>query len=277
MPDRTEWISVAPDGRRLALTRAGSGGPPIIFETGLGAESNEWEPIFHVVGRWTTVCRYDRANRGASDPAPRPRTVADLATDLHALLTRAAVPRPVVLVGHSLGGLIARLYAYQYPDDVAGLVLADPMHEDQFERTGPLFFPPAEGEPAFRTQMRRFWTEDWRDPAKNVEGVDFPTSQAQLRAIESLGAIPMLILTAGAYVRDAPTDPVGQQYAEQLQAQWRAMHRELAAQSSTSVQISVESSGHFVQRDRPDVIVDAIRQILAIVRNGTIPKRADRL
>ena len=62
--------------------------------------------------------------------------------DLHSLLATAAIPRPIVLVGHSLGGLIVRLYAYQYPQDVAGLVLVDPMHEDQFDRIGPLYPPP---------------------------------------------------------------------------------------------------------------------------------------
>ena len=268
MQNMVESVQVDAAGRRLALTRAGSSAPAVVFETGLGAEADEWESVFQAVARWTSVYRYDRANRGVSDPAPKPRTAGDLAADLHALLANAAIPRPVVLVGHSLGGLIVRLVAHQYSQDVAGLVLVDPLHEDQFERTGPLFFVPSEGEPASLTQMRRFWTADWRDPACNVEGIDFPASQAQAHAIDTLGAIPMIVLTTGAYLRDAPNTPDGQQAAGQLQALWREMHREILAQSSNASHILTETSGHFIQREQPEVIVAAIRQMLEIVRGG---------
>jgi len=259
-------VPVDAAGRRLALTRAGSGGPPVVFETGLGAEAAEWETVFQAVARWTTVCCYDRANRGGSDPAPKPRTADDLAADLHALLVNAEIPRPVVLVGHSLGGLIVRLVAHHYPEVVAGLVLVDPLHEDQFERTGPLFFPPSDGEPAAMTHMRRFWTGGWRDPAGNVEGVDLVASQTQAHAIHTLGSLPMIVITTGAYLRDAPTDAAGQQAGQQLQALWRTMHREIAAQSSQGIHLLAETSGHFIQREQPDVIVAAIRQMLAAVR-----------
>jgi pimeloyl-ACP methyl ester carboxylesterase len=172
MHNGMESVQVDTTGRRLVLTRAGSGVPTVVLETGLGAESEEWEPVFQAVKQLTSVYRYDRANRGHSDPAPKPRSAQDSVADLHSLLVAAATPRPVVLVGHSLGGLIARLYAYQYPHDVAGLVLVDPMHEDQFDRIGPLFLPPFPGEPKALTQTRSFWAIDWRDPAKNEEGVD---------------------------------------------------------------------------------------------------------
>lgn len=267
MKTRDELIPVEPAGRRLALTRTGSGLPPVVFETGLGAEASEWDSVGQAVRQWTAVCRYDRANRGASDPAPKPRTVQNLADDLHALLANAAIQRPVVLVGHSLGGLIVRLYAHQHPGEVAGLVLVDPMHEDQFERTGPHFFPPTAGEPASLTQMRRFWTAGWRDPARNAEGIDLPASQIQAHAVRSLGALPLIVITTGAYLRDAPPGPAGQQQAAQLQALWREMHRELAAQSSNGAQILAEASGHFIQREQPEVIVAAIRQMLETLQN----------
>lgn len=267
MPNVTERVAVDAAGRCLALTRAGSGSPAVVFETGLGAGADEWEAVFQAVARWTSVYRYDRANRGDSDPAPKPRTAGDLAADLRALLINAAIPRPVVLVGHSLGGLIVRLAAQQLAGDVAGLVLIDPLHEDQFERTGPLFFPASAGEPPHLTQMRRFWTTDWRDPACNAEGIDLAASQAQARAIASFGALPLIVLTAGAYLRDALPTPAGQQNAKQLQSIWRDLHRELAAQSSRSIHILAESSGHFIQREQPGVVVDAIGQLLEIVRS----------
>ena len=80
---------------------------------------------------FTQVCSYDRAGYGWSDSGPLPRTDGRIVTELHTLLTRAGIPGPYVLVGHSSGGLIMRLYAYTYPQQVAGLVLVDSSHEDQ--------------------------------------------------------------------------------------------------------------------------------------------------
>ncbi len=119
MANTTELIPVDASGRRLALTRGGVGVPTVVLETGLGAESDEWESVQREVELFTQVCRYDRANRGRSDPAPKPRSAEDAVSDLRALLLAAAIPAPYVLVGHSLGGIIVRLYAHHYPREVA--------------------------------------------------------------------------------------------------------------------------------------------------------------
>jgi pimeloyl-ACP methyl ester carboxylesterase len=269
MLNAIDLVQVDPTGRRLALARAGVGAPTVVLETGLGAESEEWEPVFQEVKQFTSVCRYDRANRGHSDTAPKPRSAQDFVADLHALLLAAAIPRPLVLVGHSLGGLIVRLYAHQYPHEVAGLLLVDPMHEDQFDRIGPLIPPPFPNEPEALTQLRSFWATDWRDPVKNQEGVDFPTSQAQAHAIDSLGDIPMLVLTAGSFLREAPPEPAAQQLAAHLHMRWKELHQSIMQQSSKATQILVETSGHFIQREQPEVIVAAIRQMLETVRHSS--------
>ena len=266
MLNTTELVQVDTAGRRLALAGAGVGAPTVVLETGLGAESEEWEPVLQKVQQFTHACRYDRANRGHSDPAPKPRSAQDFVADLRSLLLTTAMARPYVLVGHSLGGLIVRLYAHQYPHDVAGLVLVDPMHEDQFDRIGPLIPAAFPAEPDTLTQLRRFWTTDWRDPDKNHEGVAFPASQAQAHAIDSLGEIPMLVLTSGVFLREAPPELAGHRLAAHLHMLWLEMHRELMQQSSNATQIVVETSGHFIQREQPEVIVAAIRQMVEMIR-----------
>src|SRR3712207_6248300 len=102
---------------------------------GLGAPSEYWAPVQQEIAGLTRVCRFDRAGRGKSDPAPTtPRTCADMVADLRALLHNAGIPAPYVLVGNSLGGMNARLYAYEHPEEVAGLVLVDGSHQEQFAR-----------------------------------------------------------------------------------------------------------------------------------------------
>jgi pimeloyl-ACP methyl ester carboxylesterase len=263
MSNTTEFIPVDASGRRLALTRGGVGAPTVVLETGLGAESDEWQPVQREVERFTQVCRYDRANRGRSDPAPKPRSAHDCVNDLHTLLIAAKIPAPYVLVGHSLGGVIVRLYAHHYPREVAGLVLVDPAHEDQFERMSPLIPARFPGEPEALTQFRDFWNTGWRDPNRNGEGVDFLATRAQAQTIGSLSDIPLLMLTAGSQINQAPP---GNADAARLQSLWEELHREIMQQSSDAQQILVKNSGHFIQREQPHVIVAAIRQMVEKVR-----------
>src|SRR5579885_1921763 len=121
-------------GRRLAMAVSGRAGPTVVLETGLGADSEDWAKVQAGLDGYVRVIRYDRAGRGASDPAPvSPRTARDMAEDLRLMLEAAGEAGPFVIVGHSFGGLLARVFAEAYRDDVAGLVLVDSMQEDQFE------------------------------------------------------------------------------------------------------------------------------------------------
>ena len=264
MANTTELITVEASGRRLALTRGGVGTPTVVLETGLGAESDEWERVQREVEQFTQVCRYDRANRGQSDPAPKPRSAHDCVEDLRALLSAAKLPAPYVLVGHSLGGIIVRLYAHHYPAEVAGLVLVDPAHEDQFERISPLIPAPFPGEPEELTSFRDFWNSGWRDPKRNGEGIDFLATRAQAQAIDSLGDIPLLILTAGSeFIKHTPP---GNADAARMQALWGELQHEIMHLSSDAQQIRVRDSGHFIQREQPQMIITAIRQLVEKLR-----------
>ena len=117
-------------GYRLHLNCTGKNGPTVVLIAGAGDFSFDWGLVQTGVGRFARVCSYDRAGLAWSDPGPTPRTMLQDAYELHALLRAAGVRAPYVLVGHSVGGLIARVYAEQYPKEAAAVVLVDPTHED---------------------------------------------------------------------------------------------------------------------------------------------------
>ena len=112
-------------GHRMHLHCTGSGSPTVILEPGQGGASSDSGWVAPAVARDSTVCVYDRAGRGWSDPADGPQDAAQIAADLHTLLERAEVPGPYILAGHSFGGLYVQTFAATYPDKVAGLVLLD--------------------------------------------------------------------------------------------------------------------------------------------------------
>jgi pimeloyl-ACP methyl ester carboxylesterase len=113
------------------------GTPTVLLEAGIAASSLSWSKVFPEVAKFARVVAYDRAGLGWSDPSPRPRTPPHIAEELHTLLDRANVPRPLVLVGHSFGGYCARYYAHKFPDEVAGMVLVDAVHPAEWERVTP--------------------------------------------------------------------------------------------------------------------------------------------
>jgi len=121
-------------GRRLHLLAKGTGGPTIVIEQGAGSPSLAWLSVLDQVAPFACVCLYDRAGYQWSDAVSRPRTIEDRVRDLHALLKGAALPEPYILVAHSYGGFLVRLFARQYPDKVAGMVLVDTPHERTYFR-----------------------------------------------------------------------------------------------------------------------------------------------
>jgi pimeloyl-ACP methyl ester carboxylesterase len=132
-PPPGELIDVG--GHRLHIHSQGSGGPAVIIDAGLSAASWECESFAGRIAGFTQVCTYDRAGYGWSDPGPRPRTSQQVVAELRALLQRAQIKPPYILVGHSWGGLNVRLYASQYPNEVVGLVLLDAVNLDLLPET----------------------------------------------------------------------------------------------------------------------------------------------
>ena len=249
------------DGRLLAVEVTGHGPLTVVLETGLGAESAEWAPVQRQVEAFARVFRYDRAGRGASDPAPGPRTAMEMIGDLHELLGRTAPP-PYLLVGHAFGGLLMKLYAACFPREVAGLLLVDPMHENQFEVFAAKFPRRTAYEAPELTVMRWFWTDGWRHPSSTPETIDLMESLWQCREAATLGDLPMTLLAAGTG-RVSDFAPLEDRSA--LQELWRGLHRQTAGVSTRSRIASAPLSDHFIQRHDPQAIVEEIRSLAAAV------------
>ena len=124
-------------GYRLHIQCAGEGSPTVVLDTGLGSTALYWGKVLPEVAKYTRVCTFDRAGYGWSETGPEPRSSERITMELHALLKNAGVPGPYILVGWSFGGFTARLYPHLYPGEVAGIVLVDSTHEEQFVRYVP--------------------------------------------------------------------------------------------------------------------------------------------
>lgn len=249
---RDELIDIG--GRRLHFVGAGADRPAVVLEAGLGDTAATWHQVWPALAAITTVGSYDRAGQGPSDPAPLPRTVGGMADDLAALLAAAGVPAPYLLVGHSFGAQVVRLFAARHPAQVAGLVLIDPSHEDKYARF----------EAVLSADLVARQNAYLADPTRNAEGIDLPRSRAEMQAAPPPPAVPLVILSRGR--PDAPSSVWPSAAIQQIE--W-ALHRELldAAPASYRRLILAEQSGHFIHQDQPDLVTTAIRDLVAGIRN----------
>jgi pimeloyl-ACP methyl ester carboxylesterase len=121
-------------GYKLHIYCIGEGSPTVILDAAADMMSSDWAWIQPEIAKHTRVCSYDRAGMGWSDSGPQPRDAKQVTIELHTLLTNAGISEPYVLVGHSVAGLYARMYAAEYPEEVVGMVLVDPGHPDMDTR-----------------------------------------------------------------------------------------------------------------------------------------------
>jgi len=230
---------------------------------GLGAPGSLFDALARQIATFTHVLWYDRAGLGQSDPAPTPRTIQDIVLDLHTLLQKAQITGPSVFAGHSLGGLVVRLYRERYPEQVAALVLIDASHEDQRERYLAVLPPQPNALPAL-AHLRHIWEVRWLDPNQNDEQIDNVANSELLHTCRSLGDLPLAVISRGGPTRDPANYPPG--LIEEMERTWRQMQRELTHLSSQSRQIIASRSGHLINEDEPALIVEVIRQMVMQVR-----------
>jgi len=249
-------------GYHLYIHCLGTGRPTVLLEAGLGSPSEVWGLVQPAVARFTRVCAYDRAGVGGSDAGPRPRTSATIVAELHTLLNRAGITGPYVLVGHSLGGFHVRLYAGRYPREVVGMVLVDASHPDQIARELAVLPPRRPHESPFVTALRDSLTSTRPEP---TEGLDLRASAAQVRAVGSLGARPLVVLTRGRLGDGFPPDVPADVVRRDGQV-WQDLQNRLARLSSDSTHVLARESGHFIQVQQPQLVIEAIRQVVRSAR-----------
>ncbi|HZZ69890.1 MAG TPA: alpha/beta hydrolase [Phenylobacterium sp.] len=281
-----------PDGRRLNLACMGHGAPTVVLESGYGANARAWAHVQPIVARTTRVCSYDRAGYGFSDPGPPPRDGAAIARDLDFGLKAAGVSGPYVVVGHSAGGLYARLFAARRIKDVVGLVFVDSSVEHQTQRMEAIF---GAGAGSLEGQQRRALrclslTADrstpagsagllecapakldahsrkvalrpdyWRTQLSELDNLFTTTSDEVDRVGNLLQDIPAIVLTAG------KADGVPATRDDPGAMAWQAMHRQLAQRFLHGEARNVKSS-HLMMNDRPEVVTAAILELVTTAR-----------
>ena len=290
--------SVDIGGRTMNIFCSGSGSPAVILDTGGANPGLAWEDTRAEISKFSQACWFDRAGIGWSDSGPYPRTSAAVSADLHALLQRAGVPAPYVLLGGSIGGLNSRVFAGLYPRDTVGLVLDDSAHEDEPERAPKIFLARHHASRAlWRPMHYLLWTaaevgilrlmdssansgktesamtreelieELLRQPKSQLNNADagmvLNESYAEARAIGSLGDMPVIVLTAGK-AADFGDAELNWQAAEYQKVWAHEIQPKLAKLSTRGRQIVVPDATHATIPQ--DVVVTAVHEVVNEVR-----------
>ncbi len=274
-------------GHKMHLDCTGQGAPTVVLESGLWDDWVVWYKVQPAISKFTQVCSYDRAGLGFSDPRPDQQPDSrNIAHNLHTLLANAGVNPPYVLVGHSLGGIHILVYQNLYPADVVGMVLVDSGHPDQENRVPPemkkiqsrLYFKSkfwglvlplgltrlmgacGGGPPEIRAMQRtvgcRWQTVKAREAEVNAIG-----ASSVGRHAGSLGSIPLVVLSRDPEKGAAP-GLIPAELSRRFEVQWSQMQEELVHLSTNGSRVVATGSTHYVQMDRPDVVIAAIQKVV---------------
>jgi pimeloyl-ACP methyl ester carboxylesterase len=271
-------------GHRLHIQCLGNGSPVVVFDSGLGGTSLDWTLVQAPIAKVTRACAYDRAGMGWSDPPESAlRSPKQIATELHALLRAAGIAGPYVLVGHSLGGKNVRMYARLHPNEVAGMVLVDARSEymdfhatdgDRREMADQLSWNNRLYRSAAFVGLPRLFGAHLLDrpvvPANTRGQISFldtrekaieevtgeaharAASDADLHEAPSLGDRPLAVLASG---QNLAAD-----------AKWRIAQREEAQLSTDSHYVVARGSGHFIQLEKPGLVIGEVAAVVQKVR-----------
>ncbi|MFX3673074.1 MAG: alpha/beta fold hydrolase [Paenisporosarcina sp.] len=216
--------------------------PTIVMDAGYGDYSKAWDSLIHEVARISQVLVFDRAGLGKSEKSQNARISSVMIKEMDELLTGMGIEPPYILVGHSFGGVNARMYATEFTDKVVGLILVDSTPEEYKERFLPTM--PIEFQEAYTKQFTLEGTFD-----------EFKESLVELKQTRSQLNIPLIVLSAGK--KD--------HYTQNSQELWNEMQKELLEISTKSEFMIAKNSAHYIQNDEPGIILDAIKRLNKLI------------
>ena len=239
-------LRVAVADGEMALFVSGSGAPTVILEAGIGGDHRTWAAVQPALSTLTRTVSYDRLGLGSSSTSKRFRSASNYVEELREGLRKAGIAPPYVLVGHSLGGALVRLFAGRYPDEVVGLVLVDPAMEGFFRRAA------VEAPRAYLDQLEEEWSSadaSGREALKR-EFLAFEISMQQLRLTPPPPGDKVVILSAAQIeIRDA---------LRIIRLDENARWAKEVGATHTYVQ-----SGHSIHHEQPAAVIEAIQHVLA--------------
>lgn len=290
------------DGNNWHYQIMGQGHPTVIVDSGTGGTHLDWQFVQPEVAKFTRILTYDRAGYGWSDLSSEPRTSEQVISELRQLLRKVEIEPPYVLVGMSLSGLFSRSFAYNYPEEVVGMLLVDVAHEKMYEkaptewvefnkrleelliRVFPFlgriglfrllvtfdYLPLAAGlfqkfPPSVQPLAKAIYSQTNFWEAFSQESVALSISMNQVeqaRKTKPFPEIPLIVLSSG-----KPDFGITQEVLQTLQE----LHTDLANESPQGVHIVAHKSGHVIQLDDPELVINAIRQVVEKVRCSSTP------
>jgi pimeloyl-ACP methyl ester carboxylesterase len=250
---------VETDGHKVYFSCEGKGSPTVVFLSGFGDDSSLWGSVFDESSQLSRSCEYDRDGLGLTSLygtlPPNVRDAHDQVRELEQLLENADIPKPYVLVGHSWGAALARLYAGTH-DDVKAVVFVDSATPGQVTAFAAALPPKRADESPLFTSLRSLLNGE---PLRNPEHLDLRKGLGEVGEVTSIGSTPEIVITAGStFTGDAAI----------LFPVWSRLQNELAGLSARSVHVLAPTSGHYVQQDAPNVVTASVRAAVNAVRDN---------
>jgi pimeloyl-ACP methyl ester carboxylesterase len=246
---------IAVGGYQVQMAEQGSGRYTVIFESGFGTGLETWRKVAPEVAKSAHVLSYSRAGHGGSDPRPEPRSIMESSRELDQLVAAAKLQPPFILVGHSYGGLLARAFALRHPGQVAGMVLVDPADE------------------GFNPALRRLDARRAADDDRQFDALvpsKFKAEYEALKPVLDRGAlpppldgklpdVPVVVLTS---VQQLAKPEFFLQSVEAVAIK-RDLHADFLRQFSDGSQVLTLRSGHNIQQEEPELVIEAVRKVMA--------------
>jgi pimeloyl-ACP methyl ester carboxylesterase len=253
-------------GYQLHIHCTGKGSPTVLVDVGLGDDSTDWLPIQQAISQNSRICVFDRAGYGWSDFGPAPRTSKRIARELEILLEEADIPAPYVLVGHSFGGYNIRIFAANNPEMVAGMVLVDASHEDQynqfkiklpnnFNRRGTIMILPKSTDSMAHADKPPVLRERAFHAAR-AEISALEQSAVQVQQNAAIPFVPLIVISRG------KPEWYGDLVLQQREKTWIDLQQDLTRLSPISQHMFAHQSGHAIPHEQPEIIIEAIEQVL---------------